>query len=82
MCYYLLVTNESRGWAASSMVEQVTLNHWVQGSSPWLLTKTKSLLSITPDAEKAFCFNARSDFWVALVFLLATILRSAWGTIG
>ena len=29
-------------WSTSSMAEQLTLNQWVQGSSPWSITGTAS----------------------------------------
>ena len=31
-------------WSTSSMAEQLTLNQWVQGSSPWSITKAIVLL--------------------------------------
>jgi hypothetical protein len=46
-------------WAASSMVEQQTLNLRVQGSSPWPLTKPRKPTAPSGIPEGAFVYEAR-----------------------
>ena len=44
----------------AQMVEQLTLNQWAQGSSPWRCTNQKEALR---ESRSAFCFDCIYPYW-------------------